>query len=145
MPPVSGATERALSENSEPSADTTRESSDRSKPIRRSSENSDLDERIASLEAELAQLHRRRRARDDAAFLLTVARVVPAGVVFSAVELIAHARLDRALGQAIGTRTPKQLGHYLRVLARSPATGVILHRCDDRNNRGCMWSIGFTP
>jgi len=105
----------------------------------------DLDVEITRTEAHLAELHQRRRARDDAAFLLSVARVVPAGVVFSAAELIAHAALDRALGQAIGPRTPKQLGHYLRVLAQQPAAGVMLHRCDERNNRGCMWSIGFAP
>jgi len=105
----------------------------------------DLDAEIQRTERHLTQLHQRRRERDDAAFLLTVARVVPAGVVFSAAELIAHARLDRALGHAIGTRTAKQLGHYLRLLARQPAAGVMLHRCDERNNRGCIWSIGFAP
>ena len=90
-------------------------------------------------------LKREQAARQDAAFLLVLARVVPAGVVFSAAEVVAHAALDRELAQAIGPMTTKQLGHYLRSLAHRPVSGIQLQRADDRNNRGCIWSIAIAP
>jgi hypothetical protein len=105
----------------------------------------DLDAEIQRREAELAILKQQRADRQASAFLLILARVIPAGVVFSAGELMAHGRLDRELGQAIGPMTPKRLGHYLRTLALRPVSGILLQRCDDRDKRGCIWSIGFTP
>ena len=105
----------------------------------------DLDDRIAALEAELVALKREKADREDAAFLLVLARVIPAGVVFSAAEVLAHAALDRELAQAIGPMKAKSLGHYLRSLAKRPKVGIVLQRADDRNNRGCIWSIAIAP
>ena len=68
----------------------------------------DLDAEIHQREVELAQLKQQRADRQAAAFLLVLARVVPAGVVFSAAEVLAHAALDRELAQAIGPMTAKQ-------------------------------------
>lgn len=105
----------------------------------------DLDGQIARLEEQLAAKRREKADRTDAAFLLVLARVVPAGVVFSAAEVLAHAALDRELAAAIGPMTARALGHYLRSLARRSGAGIVLQRCDDRNNRGCIWSIAITP
>ena len=74
----------------------------------------DLDQQIATLQQQLAALY----ARRDAEQLFTIARCV-AGHVFSAVELLEHARVDPALRAALdGAATPKRVGQQLRRLAR---------------------------
>jgi hypothetical protein len=56
-----------------------------------------------ALSSSSAALNREKAERQDAAFLLVLARVVLADVVFSVPELFTHAALDRELDQAIGT------------------------------------------
>lgn len=72
--------------------------------------------------------------------LLAIATSVK-NCAFSAVELLAHARLDADLRYVLNeATTPKQVGRRLVELARHPAGGLRLVRVD-RDECGCIWSV----
>ena len=75
----------------------------------------DLDARIASLEAELAQLHERRIERDHAALLLAILQITDSW--FQVHELIAAAVLSPELSRWLAGKSPKSVGKLLRAIA----------------------------
>ena len=91
--------------------------------------------RIAALERELADVRRLQREADAA----VIARSVR-GCVFSAAELLAHARVDPDLHEALhGATTPRQVGRRLAQLAGGALRGVRIVRLP-RNGDGCIWT-----
>ncbi len=104
----------------------------------------DLDAEISRLELELIALKRARADRQDAELLLTIGRVVPAGVVFSVPELIEHAGLDPELATTIRSMTPKALGRRLARIARHPVAVDLRLECLGRDEHGCIWVVRLT-
>lgn len=119
----------------------------------------ELEDRIALYRAELETLTQARADRDAAEFLLELARVIPAGVVFSAADLRRHATLDRALAARLGRTSTRRLGRRLAAIAgrsvvpriipadRASSAGIIrvVLECLGRANDGCMWQLRITP
>jgi hypothetical protein len=104
----------------------------------------DLDDRIAALERELVELRRARTDRTNTKFLLTLEHHIPAGVVFSAVDLLRHSRLHPALANAIGDVAPKVLGRRLARISRRGARAPVVLECLGRDEHGCMWTLRVT-
>jgi hypothetical protein len=78
--------------------------------------------------------------RETARQLLTIAESVR-GAVFSAQELLEHARHDAALVRVLGGATSaKRVGHRLRALAGRPLGGCRLV-CVERNANGRLWAV----
>lgn len=98
-----------------------------------------LAQRIDALEKELGELRAEQRDRADAEFVATLARSVE-GRVFSAADLVAHARVDSDLRDALGDERPRQIGRRLARLAGHAVGGVCV-RLVDRTNAGRVWAI----
>jgi hypothetical protein len=111
------------------------------RPRRSARAAADIPTRIRALEAEIARL-RAELDRDDGRFLATVAASVQ-GHVFTAAELMAHARHDEDLRRVLGETTPKRLGKRLGRLAGRDHGGYTL-ACVDRDECGCIWDLRFT-
>ena len=60
--------------------------------------------------------------------------------VFTAAELVAHARVDRDLDAAVRGYTAKRLGKRLRALADHPIAGCVLRRVG-RDHAGTIWAV----
>lgn len=100
-----------------------------------------LDALIAHRERDLVTLKRQRADRHDADFLLTVARHVGPGVVFTAGDLIAHGRLHSDLAAALGPVPARALGKRLARIARRAVVADLTIACIGREQDGCMWEI----
>jgi len=101
----------------------------------------DLDARIAVLETELVDLRRRRADLHEAAVLRVLATVIPLGVCFTAVEVLAHAALHPDLAAAIRPMNAHRLGMYLARLARRrPQPDLALERVG-RDALGCSFQL----
>src|SRR5262245_42015120 len=95
---------------------------------------------VAVLRDRVAALERQLRRQDDADrdLVRAIVTAVHAGVLFSVGDLIEHGTIDRALGQALGGFTARQLGKRLRELAGRPLGGFAIVRVD-RNSAGTIW------
>jgi hypothetical protein len=96
--------------------------------------------RISQLERELAALRRQHADEEDRRLVLAIVRSV-GGAVFSARDLVAHARVDPALRDALGDMRPRRLGKRLARLTDRPLEGVTVRRVDGRDAHGCMWFV----
>jgi len=105
----------------------------------------DLDAEIARLERELAALKRTQADRAAAAFVLTLVRVIPPGLIFTAAELLDRAALDRELAEHLQQiTTARQLGRRLARLARRPVVAGVRLECVGRDAAGCIWQMRVT-
>jgi len=94
-----------------------------------------LRDRVSALERQL-----RRQDDDDRDLVRAIVTAVHADVLFSAGDLVEHGTIDRALGQALGGLTARQLGKKLRELADRPLGGFAIVRVD-RNSAGTIWMV----
>jgi hypothetical protein len=98
-------------------------------------------DRIADLETALAALKREQVETDDQAFLLTLQRVIPPGVVFRCTDVLDHATLHPDLAAAIGPMDAQQLGIYFAQLARRRPDAF---ERIGRSENGCYWQLRVT-
>jgi len=99
---------------------------------------------LAALADRVGQLERQRhRVRVDPAADGRLLAAVAAGVgaaVFSASDLIAHARHDRELRQALAGASARQIGKVLRRLYAHPSGPYSVERIG-RDGNGSLWSV----
>ncbi len=97
-----------------------------------------IGERLAAVEREVAEL-RALLTTSDRAFLHAVALAVDRQV-FTAAELLAHARHDAALADVLRGLSPKRIGKRLRSLVGREVGGLVLRRVE-RNAEGVVWEV----
>lgn len=100
--------------------------------------------RIEQLETELAALRQQLQAARDGHLLLAIAAAV-GDYAFTAAELVAHARVDVALRDALGPCVrPRQVGKRLSRLSSLHGSPFGL-RCIGDSSAGCIWVITESP
>jgi hypothetical protein len=102
-----------------------------------------LERCVVALQRQVARLEaagHRTKGATGAALLRQIVAVVPAGTVFSAKDLLAHATVHPELAAALGTGNPRTIGHRLRAATRCPIDTVqlIAHSTDER---GVIWML----
>jgi hypothetical protein len=96
----------------------------------------DLQRRVEVFEA----VERRARPRvSDARVILAIAGAVGERV-FSAAELLEHARIDAPLRRVLRGLTPRRLGKRLEAIASRPVGGFRVERCG-REDSGTLWTL----
>lgn len=99
---------------------------------------------VAALRDRVARLEqgRRRGPIDPAAEvrLLSAIATAAAGRVFTCGELIAHASVDPDLAHAIGARSSRRLGKWLRSLNGRAVGGYRIVRIG-RDQAGSLWTV----
>jgi hypothetical protein len=100
-----------------------------------------LVERIAALERDLADLRQQQRDEDDARVLRAMT-IATRGHVFSVRDLVALARLDPALREALHGLRPKQLGKFLARVVDRNIQGLRVQRVK-LDNGSWVWDLHF--
>ena len=95
-------------------------------------------QRLAALEARVAQLEADRRPPRGDQILIAIARVVNGP--FTARELVAASATDEALASALGTTAPRKVGKILRALIGRAVGPYGLERVK-RENGGRLWRV----
>lgn len=96
---------------------------------------------LGALADRVAVLERQARGRvDDDAALMRVLVGSVGDTVFSARELVAHARVDHELQAALRSRTTQQVGKRLRAMVDQPRGGFVLRRIG-RDHAGTIWAV----